>query len=1088
MTRRHWNTNQHLTWRQLRERMVGRPDEPAPPEPERAAPAAPPPPRPPEGYAELHAHSHFSFLDGASSPAELVAEAVRLGLSGLAITDHDGLYGVVRFAEAARGTGLSTVYGAELGLEMSAERADVPDPPARHLLILARDPEGYARLSAVIGQAQLDGASKGRPVYRLEHVADVLRDHAVVLTGCRKGSVRHALAAEGPAAADRQLRRLVDLFGPEGVAVELTDRRRADADANRALYSLAERLRLPTVATNNVHYARPSQHRLAQVVAAIRASKPLEEMDGWLDPSPTAHLRSPQEMRQRFAAFPGAVDHSLRLARELAFDLELIAPELPSFSTADEDEETVLRRMAAQGAAERYGSPIQRHVHEKLEHELSVIVDNGFPGYFLIVHDIVRFCREQRILVQGRGSAANSVVCYCLGITRADPIGFDLLFERFLSPERDGPPDIDLDIEARRREEVIQYVYEKYERTQAAQVANVITYRRRSAVRDVAVALGHSPAEVDGWVADSPRRGGPALEELPSEVAEYAEQLLDAPRHLGIHSGGMVLCDRAVTSVVPVEHARMDKRTVVQWDKDDCAAAGLVKFDLLGLGMLTALHQSSDLADAHYDPGVDLDSLEPEDPIVYRMIHKGDSIGVFQVESRAQLQLAPRLRPSNLRQLAIQIALVRPGPIQGGAVHPYVRRLRGEEDVRYPHPAMESALKHTLGVPLFQEQMMALAMKCASFSPVEADELRQAMSSKRSVERMSRLRDRFYVGAARNGITGELADDLWSRMEAFSGYGFPESHALSFAYLAYASAYLKRYFPAAFLAGLIRAQPMGFYGVNSLIADARHHGVEISGVDVNASAATTGLVGRGRPADADAPPETWGHRGPSVRLGLDRVRGMDADTAERIARGAPYVSVSDVARRAEVSGRVLENLATAGAFEGLGQSRRGALWRAGAAAGSAGTIAGTVSDGAPPLPGMSDAELTAADVWATGASATRHPIQHIRHQLDAHGAVPIAALAGARNGERVLIGGLVTHRQAPETAHGVLFLNLEDETGHTNIICPPGLRLAHPRPAHRAGALMVRGKLENKDGSIAVTADKLVPVRPPGQTATRNFR
>ncbi|ADD43244.1 DNA polymerase III, alpha subunit [Stackebrandtia nassauensis DSM 44728] len=1061
-------------------------DEPTPP-------ASSPPAVEAGGYAELHAHSNFSFLDGASSPEDLVAEALRLGLSGLAITDHDGLYGAVRFAQAAKGTGLATVYGAELSIGLTGERAGVPDPSGTHLLVLARGAEGYAKLSAAIGNAHLAGGQKGLPDYgSLEGVAARLRGHVVVLTGCRKGPVRRALDAGGVDAARVELERLVELFGRDGVYVELTDHQAfTDGDRNEALADLASELGLSVVATNNVHYARSSRHRLSQVAAAVRANMPLDELDGWLPAAPTARLCSPDEMVERFAPFGGAVASSLRLARELAFDLDLVAPALPPFPVpAGHDEDSWLRHLVQAGAAERYGPLGSRSdVVRQLDHELDVIKRLGFAGYFLIVHDIVDYCRREGILVQGRGSAANSVVCFTLGITAADPIAFKLLFERFLSPAREGPPDIDLDIEARRREAVIQYVYDTYGRTYAAQVANVITYRRRSAIRDSAAALGYSPGQVDAWIAASPRRGGPALTELPADVGTYAGQLLGAPRHLGIHSGGMVICDRPIIDVVPVEHARMDKRTVLQWDKDDCADAGLVKIDLLGLGMLTALREARDVANAHYDVPVDLAALTPDDAEVYAMVHKGDAIGTFQIESRAQLQLAPRLRPANLHDLAVQIALVRPGPIQGGAVHPYLRRRDGLEPVVYPHRLAQPALEKSLGVPLFQEQMMQLAVDCGGFSPADADELRQAMGAKRSAERMHRLKDRFYAGAAANDIPHATIDDLWSRMEAFSGYGFPESHAISFAYIAYASCYLKRYYPAAFLTGLIRAQPMGFYSINTLIADARRHGVRIHPVHINHSHATTTLDGHGTPAPADAPARQWGSGGPAVRLGLNQVHGISDTVAERIAVGQPYTSITDLARRAGLTETHLENLATAGALTALGPTRRQALWMAApAAANTHDTIDGTIQLTAPMLPGMSNAELTAADLTATGSSVDSHPIEHIRHQLDAHDATPIDQLATLPDRTRVVVGGIVTHRQAPETAGGILFINLEDETGQANIVCEPGLRLAYPREAHATPVLLIRGQLRNAGGVTSITADKLTPLHTPMPTKPRNFR
>ncbi|MFD1076426.1 error-prone DNA polymerase [Longispora fulva] len=1060
------------------------PEEPRPPK-------APAPERPPVGdYAELHAHSHFSFLDGASSPEDLVAEAVRLGLPALALTDHDGMYGVVRFNEAARAAGLKAVFGAELSLDLPATVAGAPDPGGSHLLLLARGTEGYARLSSAIGTAQLRGGEKGRPVYDLDELAADLRGHVLVLTGCRKGAVRRTLEAGGAEAAREELETLVRLFGKKNVEVELTDHGHLDDfDRNDVLAGLAGELGLGVVATNAVHYARPSGHRLAQLVAAVRARRSLEEMDGWLPPAPTAHLRSAAEMRARFGAWPDAVTRTAGIAAELAFDLKLVAPNLPPFPVPPgETEDSWLRVQALQGMARRYG-PDNEEASEQLDYELDMIERLRFPGYFLIVWDIVQFCERNDILVQGRGSAANSVVCFTLGITKADPIRYGLLFERFLSDVRVGPPDIDLDIENGRREEVIQYLFHKHGRTHTAQVANVITYRRRSAIRDAARALGYSPGQADAWTAGPGHRGGPAPDDLPADVATYAAELVGAPRHLGIHSGGMVICDRPVIEVVPVEWARMENRTVLQWDKDDCAATGLVKFDLLGLGMLTALHHAVDLVRDHHGTTVDLAALPPDDQEIYAMIRAGDSIGLFQVESRAQIQLAPRLKPKCFYDLVVQIALVRPGPIQGGAVHPYIRRANELEEPTVPHPRMAKALARTLGVPLFQEQMMQLAVDCANFTASEADQLRQAMGSKRSHARMRELRERFYAGLADNGITGAMADDLYHRLEAFAGYGFPESHSLSFAFIVYASAYLKRYYPAAFTAALIRSQPMGFYSTNSLIGDARRHGVPILGVDVNASAAVTGLSGTGTAA-ASARPGTWGVGGPAVRLGLDQVRGIGSEVAARIAAGQPYAGLTDLARRAGVTEAQLGNLATAGAFAGLGLDRRRALWTAGAAARDTpdrlpGTVVGTH---APTLPGMSEAELAAADLWATGSSPDSHPVQFLRDWLRGRGAVPVGELGKAPDGSRVLIGGIVTHRQAPETAGGIVFVNLEDETGQANVICTPGLVRRYARIARTAPALLVRGRLQNVDGALGVAADQLTALNLSAAPRSRDFR
>ncbi|MDQ4092681.1 MAG: error-prone DNA polymerase, partial [Actinomycetota bacterium] len=680
-------------------------------------------------YAELHCHSNFSFLDGASHPEELVEEAARLGLDAIAITDHDGMYGVVRFAEAARELGVKTIFGAELSLGLTALQNGLPDPEGEHLLVLARDPEGYRRLSRVISDAQIRGREKGKPVYDLDAVAAAAGGHWVVLTGCRKGAVRRALEREGPPAAAAQLRRLIGLFGPAHVAVELTAHGLADdTERNDALAGLATAHGVDTVATTAAHYATPSRHRLATTMAAVRARRSLDEMDGWLPAAATAHLRSGAEMADRFARWPGAVERAAALGRECAFDLQLVAPDLPLFDVPTNHSETSwLRELTWLGAATRYGSYDEcPGAYHQIEHELAIIEEKNFPGYFLIVHDIVAFCRRADIFCQGRGSAANSAVCYALGITNVDAVGMDLLFERFLAPDRDGYPDIDLDIESDRREEAIQYVYQRYGRDCAAQVANVITYRARSAVRDVAKALGYSTGTQDAWSKQIDRWGplGQQETDIPEPVRALAAQLEGFPRHLGIHSGGMVICSRPVAEVCPVEWARRDNRSVVQWDKDDCAAAGLVKFDLLGLGMLSALHYAVDLVARHYRHRVQLADLQPTDPAVYEMLARADSVGVFQVESRAQMATLPRLKPRCFYDLVVEVALIRPGPIQGDSVHPYIRRRNGLEAWDYDHPLLVNALRKTLGVPLFQEQLMQMAIDVADFSAAEADELR----------------------------------------------------------------------------------------------------------------------------------------------------------------------------------------------------------------------------------------------------------------------------------------------------------------------------------------------------------------------------
>ncbi len=1068
-------------------------------------------------YAELHCHSNFSFLDGASHPEELATEAARLGLEALAITDHDGFYGVVRFAEAARAVGLGTVFGAEITIthdgSVARPEADTlvqvvtgkvpdghaPDPAGRHLVVLADGPEGYARLSRALSHGHLAG-EKGAPRFAFDDLADTLAGQVWVLTGCRKGSVPGALAEHGPDAALGELDRLVEAFGRDRVLVELWDHGEpGDSVRNDALHALARAVGVDCVATNNVHYATPGGRRLATALAAVRARRSLDGIDPWLPSAAGAHLRSGAEQAARFARYPGVVERAAELGRAAAFDLKLVAPSLPPFPCPPGTSEMAyLRRITTEGARRRYGDRPQRgedlslraRAWATIDHELDLIDELGFAGYFLIVWDLVEFCRRADIFCQGRGSAANSAVCYALGITAADAVSLGLLFERFLSPERDGPPDIDIDIESDRREEVIQYVYERHGRHHTAQVANVITYRSRSAVRDMAKALGYEPGQQDAWSKQVDAWGNvvaTAAQDdctIPSAVLELAAEVEDAPRHLGIHSGGMVICDRPVIEVCPVEWARMDKRSVLQWDKDDCAATGLVKFDLLGLGMLSALHYAVDLVREHRGYEIDLATI-PQDDDVYAMLCRADTVGVFQIESRAQMATLPRLKPRTFYDLVVEVALIRPGPIQGGSVHPYIRRRNGLEPVTYLHPLLEGSLAKTLGVPLFQEQLMQMAIDVAGFTPAESDELRQAMGSKRSAARMERLKERLYAGMAERGITGEVADELYVKMKAFANYGFPESHSVSFAYLVYASSWIKHYEPAAFCAALINAQPMGFWSPHTLVQDARRHGVVVCTPDLNASLAAATL---------EPCAESVGEV--AVRLGLSSVRGVGTDLADEIesvrSSAGEFVDTEDLVRRvpALTLGQ-LEALATAGAFEEcFGLDRRTALWTVGATAQSRpGRLAGVVTGAvAPRLPGMTPVEEAVADLWATGVSPDGHPTIFVRERLDELGVLTSARLWDPEPGSTVHVAGVVTHRQRPMTAQGTTFLNLEDETGLVNVVVSKGCWARFRRVAREAPAMVVRGRLERSEGVVNVVAEHLAPLPLPGRTTSRDFR
>jgi error-prone DNA polymerase len=1101
--------NPDIPWREFERRLSwgGRPS--ADPVPERpvsqavsqavprvASRAAPPRRLPPRagGWAELHCHSSYSFLDGASSPGELVDEAIRLGVEALAVTDHDGMYGAVQLKEAAKGTGVGTIFGAELSLSLPAKQGE-PDPGGRHLLVLARDVVGYGRLSAAITKAQLAGGEKGRPGYDLDDLAGAHGGHWAILTGCRKGAVH---AGDDPEA---ELRGLIEVFGRENVFAELIDHDQPLDDArNDALHDLARRTGVDVVASNNVHYAAPGDATLAEALAAVRARRGLDDMVSWLPATGTAHIRSAGEMAARLARFPGVVERTVELARSCVFDLELVAPDLPDWLVpAGHTESTWLRHLVAEGAAERYGPERRaRKAYRQIALELNVIDDLGFPGYFLIVQEIVDFCRNEDILCQGRGSAANSAVCYALGITGVDAVKHNLLFERFLSPGRDGPPDIDLDIEHRRREEVIQHVYAKYGRDRAAQVANVISYRPRMAVRDAARALGFSPGQQDAWSRQlSPTHSTPvatphhppplAPDGIPAAVTELADRMERLPRHLGIHSGGMVICDRPIGEVCPVEWARMPNRSVLQWDKDDCAAVGLVKFDLLGLGMLSALHDTFDLVAEYHDRRYDLHNIPAEDLLVYAMLRDADTVGVFQVESRAQMATLPRLKPERFYDLVVEVALIRPGPIQGGSVHPYLRRRNGLEPPDLPHPLMKNALHRTMGVPLFQEQMMQLAVDCAGFTPAESDALRQAMSAKRAPERIERLRERLLSGMAERGISGEIAGEVYEKILGFASFGFPESHAQSFAHLVYASAYLKRHYPAAFTAALLRNQPMGFYSPQTLIGDARRHGVRVLGVDVNAGSDQAGLEEPYTPA-GDAP-HSPARPQPAIRLGLSYVRNLGTDAAERIAAGRPYESLEDLVRRVPLPTAALEALATAGAFGCFGLGRREALWAAGALSHtSAGQLPGTTpGTDAPELPAMTAIEETIADLWATGTSR-EHPIAHARAALAERGVTPLGELKDVPGETNVLVAGVVTHRQRPGTAGGVIFFNLEDETGMANVVCRPQVWERYRTMAFQAQAMLVHGRLERHDGAANLVATRLRRLPIVTMSKSRDFR
>lgn len=1016
-------------------------------------------------FAELTAVSSYSFLVGASDPEALVERACQLGLTALGICDHDGFYGSIVFAEAAAKAGLPTIFGARLSLDHGS------------LTVLVRTPEGYRLLSRVMAAAHMASDDR-RPRYpSLESLAEQLAGQCYILVDYSWLSMLdtliecfgidslvlhyeskllpedadHFAALDSAAAAVKtaESENLVQVAAAQGLKTRGTN-----GETTR------RRPRLRAIISASPHAATRKETRLASAKAALAQRESLDTASWHTHPMGAQWLRDGRGMLRLAPGREQLLQETVDIAAECAFSWDIVAPRLPHFAVPDgETEMSWLRQLTFERARQRYQAypeQVYQKAKNQIAHELRVIEKLGFPGYFLIVMDIVDFCVKQNILAQGRGSAANSVVCFSLGITNAEPISAQLLFERFLSADRDGPPDIDLDIESTRREEVIQYVYATYGRDRAAQVANVITYRRKGAVRDAARALGFPQGTADSWAQGKT--------EPPDNVVALSEQFLGQPRHLGIHSGGMVLCDRPVTDVVPTQWAAMEGRSVVQWDKDSCAGAGLVKFDLLGLGMLEALHHMIDLVQEQHGHTVNLWEIDLADHNVYDMLCRADAVGVFQVESRAQLNTLPRLKPRCFFDLVVEVALIRPGPIQGGSVHPYLRRRDGLEKITYDHPVLEKALAKTLGIPLFQEQLMHIAVDAAGFSGTEADDLRRAMGSKRSPERMAALQERFLRGCwETNQIEAEIAYKLWSKIIAFAAYGFPESHSQSFASLVFFSAWFKCYYPAEFCVGLLRAQPMGFYSPQSLIQDARRHGVQILPVSVLDSQVEASVTSG------------------AIRLGLGSVKGLSTSTAEAIVTAQPALSrqssVADLVRRTGASVREVEALARAGALEILGLDRRQAQWVAGVAATEQpGMLPGLSAIAAPALPGMSGFEMLVADLASTGVTPDTQPMELLRHALAGQQVLRAADLLRVTDGKRIRVAGMVTHRQRPNTASGSTFLGMEDETGLINVIVSPGLWKRQKRLARTAKALVVRGIVQNASGAATVVADRLEPL------------
>ena len=1094
-------------------------------------------------YVELHARSAFSFLEGASAPEELASLCAEHGMPAVALLDRDGVYGAPRLHLAAKKISIRTHIGAEV---TSLEGWRYP--------LLAESRAGYQNLCRLLTRMKMR-ARKGEGHILPEELA-AGASGLVCLTGGEEGPLAHALARGGSAAGFECVQQLTQLFGRDNLYVELQRHfSRAEEARNQAAFEIARKLQLPLLATNGVCHARPQQREVLDAFTCIRNHRTLATAGRLLTSNAERHFKSPAEMAQLFADLPEAVANTALLSERLQFSLEDLGYEFPKYPVPDgKSQMQFLRERTYEGMRTRYGAGGEvnfERARKQVEHELSIIEKLDLPGYFLIVWDIVRFCRAQNILVQGRGSAANSAVCYALGITAVDPVGMELLFERFLSEERGEWPDIDLDLPSGdQRERAIQYVYQRYGQLGAAMTANVITYRGRSAAREIGKVLSFEPETlnrltslVGNWEYrdenDTLDRkfhdaGLDLTHPLIRKFFELCQQVQDLPRHLGQHSGGMVICQGQLDSVVPLEPATMPGRVVVQWDKEDCADMGIVKVDLLGLGMMAVLEESLQIIQSSTGEEIDLGRLPADDPTVYAALQKADTVGMFQIESRAQMSCLPRLKPKRFYDIVVQVAIIRPGPIVGKMVNPYLKRRQGREEVRYAHPSLEPVLKRTLGVPLFQEQLLRMAMCVANFTGGEAEELRRAMGFKRSEQRMKQIEKKLRRGMEQNGIGLEAQEEILQSICSFALYGFPESHAASFALLAYASAYLKCHYLAAFTAAMLNNQPMGFYSPATLVKDAQRHGLKIKPIDLtcsnwlcqlealphkskrveetSAASLTTrgsGLQPRHKECVFSGPlaPEAKlepGHTHASgqdfaVRLGLRYVKGLRAEIAGELVRQrglSPFACIEDVKLRVPaIQKDELAALAAIGALNQVGGAhcssaraihRRDALWQVERAARRPGPLlevaespadSNTPEGGATsPLLPMTAEERLVADFRGTGMTTGPHPMAYHRPDLKRQGIRSASELPALADGTWVRVAGAVIARQRPGTAKGFVFLSLEDETGIANAIIVPQLFAREHGTLVGSSFLLVEGPLQNQDNVISVRAERVQPI------------
>jgi error-prone DNA polymerase len=1010
-----------------------------------------------ESYVELHCHSNFSLLDGASHPEELVARAARLGMPALALTDHDAVYGAARFIRAAQEQGMRPILGAELTVA-----SDVQPGVNHHLTLLVEKAAGWHNLCYLISRAR-HAAPKGQAVLPFAELVGCT-DGLIVLSGCGQGEIPLAVGEDNVnKAAVRAARRYVDLFGRDNFYVEL-QRHLLPGDEILVprLAALASHLKLNCVATNNVHYGLPGAHMLQDVLVCIRHQTTLDASVHLRRPNSEYYLKSAAEMELLFPDHLQAVARTLEIAERCQFELDYGLQDLPHFSTPHGmSSSAYLRRLCRQAMEQRYSDPPDR-VQEQLARELSVIEGAGLANYFLIVWDIVRFARENGIRCQGRGSAANSLVAYLLYISPIDPIAHDLVFERFLSSERQVVPDIDIDFDAQRREEVIQYIYGLYGEAHTAMACTFVTFRSRSALRDIGKAVGLSPDVMAEAVRTLDNGQAGESGQAPVDMLlDLCRQIEGFPRHLGIHSGGMIITGAPLMGRVPAEPATMPNRVVVQWDKDGLEDAGLVKIDILGLRMLSAVSDAAALVAETAEEAPDLDALSFTDPAVYQMISEADTVGVFQVESRAQAQMLPRLKPQCFEDLIVAISLIRPGPIQGNMVHPYLRRRQGVEAVEYPHPLLEAALAETLGVILFQEQVLKVARDLAGFTAGQGEQLRRALGAKRAEEEIEKFRSAFLSGAEQKGVATEIAGAVFEQLLAFGGYSFAKSHAAAFAVIVYQSAWLKRYHPRPFYTALLNNQPMGFWNAAVLVNELRRQGISVLPVDVHHSRAKCSIEDEG------------------IRLGFGYVKGIHEEQIMRILEGREersFANLLDFCRRTQIGRHVVENLIMCGAMDMWGLPRRQLLWELGTLHYQADELELAFYDEDVSLPELSPAEAMLAEQEVLGLSPGDHVMTLYRQWLDERAILGSKGLLTYPDGQWVRAAGLLVVHQSPPTAKGYHFLTLEDEDGMSNVIVRPRVYDRYRDILRTSRLLLIEGHVQQEGGVTNLLAERIRPL------------